>query len=149
VAGLVQTALALAIVGGFAIAKADPYTQLLIWVNTPGIFGILLLQVAAAISVIAYFRKRSTGEGAWRTVVAPIVSAALMVLAIVLSAKNISFLTGTTGVVNLVLLLTIPVTCLLGLAWATWLRRNRREVFDAVASSCETDDSADAAEVTA
>ncbi|NGN95288.1 APC family permease [Nocardioides sp. KC13] len=138
VAGLLQTALALAVVGGFAIAKADPYTQLLIWVNTPGIFGILLLQVAAAISVVAYFRKRAAGEGVWRTVVAPVVSAGLMVLAMVLSAKNISFLTGTTGLVNQILLLTIPVTCVLGVGWALWLRRNRRDVFDAVAATCDS-----------
>ncbi len=146
VAGLAQTALALVIVGGFAVAKADPYTQLLIWVNTPGIFGILLLQVAAAVSVVVYFRRRVTGEGIWRTVVAPVVSAALMIIAIVLSAKNISFLTGTTGLVNQVLLLTIPVTVVLGVAWAVWLRRNRRDVFDGVAASCETD-TADRVEV--
>jgi hypothetical protein len=60
-----------------------------------------------------------------------------MTVAVVLSAKNISFLTGTTGLVNQVLLLTIPVTCLIGLAWALWLRRNRRDVFDAVASTCD------------
>jgi amino acid transporter len=138
VAGLAQTVLALVVVVGFALAKADPYTQLLIWVNTPGIFGILLLQVAAAVSVIAYFRRHATGEGLWRTVVAPVVSAVLMVVAIVLSAKNISFLTGTTGLVNQVLLLTIPATCLVGFAWAQWLRRNRPEVFDGVAASCES-----------
>lgn len=146
VAGLAQTVLALVIVVGFAVAKADPYTQLLIWVNTPGIFGILLLQVAAAVSVVVYFRRRVTGEGIWRTVVAPVVSAALMIIAIVLSAKNISFLTGTTGLVNQVLLLTIPATVVIGVAWALWLRRNRREVFDGVAASCETD-TADRVEV--
>ena len=142
VAGLVQTALSLAIVGGFAISKADPYTLVLIWVITPGIVRILVLQVAAAVSVVAYFRKRATGEGPWRTVVAPVVSAGLMVVAIALSAKNISFLTGTTGLVNQVLLLTIPVACLLGLGWAIWLRRNRRDVFDAVAASCDAGDTA-------
>jgi amino acid transporter len=137
VAGLVQTALALVIVVGFALAHADPYAQLLIWVNTPGIFGILLLQVAAAISVVVYFRRRTTSEGAWRTVVAPIVSAALMLIAMVLAAENISFLTGTTGTVNVVLLWTIPVTCLVGVAWATWLRMRRPEVFQSVAAACD------------
>ncbi|GAB3854344.1 APC family permease [Nocardioides maradonensis] len=137
VAGLAQTVLALAIVVGFAVAHADPYSQLLIWVNTPGIFGILLLQVAAALSVVVYFRRRSTGEGVWRTVVAPIVSAVLMVVAMYLSAENISFLTGTTGTVNVVLLWTIPVTCLVGIAWALWLRRSRPAVFEAVASGCD------------
>ena len=138
VAGAAQTVLAFVIVVGFAVAKADPYTQLLIWVNTPGIFGILLLQVAAAISVVVFFRRRATSEKVWSTVVAPIISAVLMIVACVLAAKNISFLTGTTGVVNQVLLLTIPVTCVVGFAWALWLRRNRREVFDSVAAACET-----------
>lgn len=138
VAGAAQTALAVVIVGGFAIAKADPYSQLLIWVNTPGIFGILLLQVAAAISVVVFFRRRATSEKVWSTVIAPLVSAALMIFACVLAAKNISFLTGTTGLVNQVVLLTIPVTCVIGAAWAFWLRRNRREVFDSVAAACET-----------
>ncbi|RJS45767.1 APC family permease [Nocardioides cavernaquae] len=138
VAGAAQTALALVIVVGFAVAKADPYSQLLIWVNTPGIFGILLLQVAAAISVVVFFRRRATSEKVWSTVVAPLVSAALMIGACVLAAKNISFLTGTTGLVNQVLLLTIPATCLVGFGWALWLRRSRREVFDSLAAACET-----------
>ncbi|WP_413100086.1 APC family permease [Streptomyces sp. Inha503] len=138
VAGLAQTALAVVIVSGFALAQADPYTQFMIWVNTPGVFGILLLQVAAAISVIAYFRRRTTGEGAWRTVVAPVIAAALMLVAMVLSARNISFLTGTTGLVNQVLLMTIPATCAVGFGWAVWLRRNHREVFDAITADCDT-----------
>ena len=140
VAGLAQTALAVLIVGGFAVAQADPYSQLLIWVNTPGIFGILLLQVAAAISVVVFFRGRSTGERVWSTVIAPLVSAALMVFAVVLAAKNISFLTGTTGLVNNVLLLTIPITCVVGAGWAFWLRRNRPAVFDGIAASCAVAD---------
>ena len=144
VAGLVQTALALVIVVGFALAKADPYSQLLIWVNTPGIFGILLLQVAAALSVVVYFRRRRTTEGIWRTVIAPVISAALMTIATVLAARNISFLTGTTGTVNAVLLWTIPATCLLGLGWATWLRLRHPAIFNAVAATCDTD-SGDAA----
>lgn len=141
VAGLAQTALALAVVAGFALAHADPYAQLLIWVNTPGIFGILLLQVAAAVSVVVFFRRRRTGEGVWRTVVAPVLSAALMMVAMVLAAQNISFLTGTTGLVNDVLLGTIPATCVLGAVWALWLRHSRREVFDALGSPGEVDPS--------
>ncbi|HSX66456.1 APC family permease [Nocardioides sp.] len=144
VAGLAQTALALVIVAGFAVAKADPYMQLLIWVNTPGIFGILLLQVAAAVSVVAYFRRNRTGEGAWRTLVAPVAAAVLMIVAIVLSAKNVEFLTGSAGVVNVVLLLVIPATVVVGVVWARWLRSNRRDVFEGVASSCESSSGSDA-----
>lgn len=137
VAGAAQTLLAALVVGGFALAQADPYTQLLIWVNTPGIIGILLLQVAAALSVIVFFRRRPTGDGRWSTVVAPAIAAVLMVAAVVLAVRHIDLLTGTTGTVNVALVLTVPVTCIVGLVWATWLRRNRPAVFDAVAATCD------------
>ncbi|HEY0890685.1 MAG TPA: APC family permease [Nocardioides sp.] len=138
VAGLAQTALAFVVVAGFALAQADPYGQLLIWVNTPGIFGILLLQVAAAVSVVAYFRRRSTAEGPWRTVVAPVAAALAMSAAMVLAARNVELFTAASTTVNSVLLLTIPVTCVVGLAWALWLRAQRRATYDAVAADCCT-----------
>jgi amino acid transporter len=40
-AGQMQTVLAAVVIIICAIAGADPYQQLLIWVNTPGIFGIV------------------------------------------------------------------------------------------------------------
>lgn len=45
VAGAAQTALAVVIVTRFVMVDADPYTQLLLWVNTPGIVGLLVLQL--------------------------------------------------------------------------------------------------------
>lgn len=138
VAGAAQTFLAAVVVGGFAVAEADPYTQLLIWVNTPGIIGILALQVAAAASVIVFFRRRATTEGAWRTLIAPGLAVVLMVAAMVLATQNMELLTGTAGTVNVVLVATIPLTCAIGLVWARWLRRNRPAVFDNVAASCST-----------
>ena len=40
-AGQLQTLLAAVVITVCAILNADPYQQLLIWVNTPGIFGIV------------------------------------------------------------------------------------------------------------
>jgi amino acid transporter len=134
VAGLAQTVLALVIVAGFALAGADPYLQLLIWVNTPGVFGVLILQVAAAISVVVYFRRNATGDGWWRTLVAPLLAAGIMAATLVRSMTHMSVMTGSSDLVNLVLTLTMPATILLGIVWALWLRRNRRDVFDGVAS---------------
>jgi len=139
VAGVAQTLLALVVVVGFAVAGADPYQQLLIWVNTPGIFGILLLQVLAAVSVVVHFRRHRTSEGLWRTVVAPVVAATAMSVAIVLAATNIELLTGATAGVNAVILMTLPATCVLGLVWALWLRTHRREVFDRVGGEVVAD----------
>ncbi|MZE56923.1 amino acid transporter, partial [Streptomyces sp. SID5770] len=47
VAGIVQTVLGLLVVLGFATAGADPFTQLLLWVNTPGVIGLMALQLLA------------------------------------------------------------------------------------------------------
>jgi len=139
VAGLAQTALALVIVAGFALAGADPYRHLLIWVNTPGIFGILLLQVAAAVSVVRFFRRTPNTEGPWRTVVAPVLSAIAMSTALVLAARHIELMTFASTKVNVVLLMTIPVTCVVGVVWARVLRRTRPEVYAGIAAECETE----------
>jgi hypothetical protein len=96
VEGLAQTALALAIPAGFAIAHANPYLHLLIWVNTPGVFEILLLQVAAAISVLTSFRRTPYDEGAWRTVIAPVLAA---VGAVVLAAQHAELLNAASPTV--------------------------------------------------
>jgi amino acid transporter len=58
IAGYAQTALA-ALVAGFAAADANPYLQLL-WVNTPGVIGIVALQALAAPSVWRFFAATTT-----------------------------------------------------------------------------------------
>ena len=134
IAGIAQTVLAAVVVLGFALAGADPYTQLLIWVNTPGVLGILLLQVAAAVSVPIYFRRTANSEGIWRTVVAPVVAAAGMLVALYLTLTHLSLLTGASDAVNRVLAWSVVVVCLAGVAWAMWLRRRRANVYAAVAA---------------
>ncbi|MFN7150619.1 MAG: APC family permease, partial [Microthrixaceae bacterium] len=108
VAGGVQTLLALVVVGGFALAGADPYSQLLIWVNTPGIFGILALQIMTALAVLGYFRRTPHHEGVWRTVVAPVLAAIGLTAALLLILRNLSLLTAASTNVNTVLTLTLP-----------------------------------------
>ncbi|MEV0702425.1 APC family permease [Saccharopolyspora sp. NPDC050389] len=137
VAGFAQTLLALVIVIGFAAVGADPYQHLLIWVNTPGVFGILLLQVAAAVSVVAFFRRTPNSEGPWRTVVAPVVSALAMIGVLVLAARHMDLMTSASTTVNAALLATIPIVCVVGLCWGAWLRRNRPEVYARIAADCE------------
>ena len=134
VAGIAQTVLAAVVVVAFALAGADPYTQLLIWVNTPGVLGILLLQVAAAVSVPLYFRRTPNNEGLWRTLVAPVVAVAGMLVALYLTLTHLSLLTGASDTVNRILGWSVVVVCLCGVAWAMWLRRRRAEVYDAVAA---------------
>src|SRR5258708_35092286 len=58
----------------------DPTGQLFFWGGTTGGFGILLLLAATSIAVVKYFLGAPDGETVWRRLVAPGVSAVLLVV---------------------------------------------------------------------
>ncbi|MFF4797322.1 APC family permease [Streptomyces sp. NPDC001351] len=129
VAGIAQTALGAAVVLAFWAAGADPYGQLLLWVNTPGMIGLFTLQLLAAIAVPCYFRRVRHQEGALRTIVAPITAAVLLATAIALVITHIDLFTGASSTVNTVLIVTAPAVFVTGLGLAWWLRRERPQVY--------------------
>ncbi|MFJ7047846.1 APC family permease [Streptomyces sp. NPDC101112] len=129
VAGIAQTVLGAAVVLAFAAAGADPYMQLLLWVNTPGMLALMVLQLLAAIAVPLYFRRRTHGEGALRTVVAPVAAAVLLTGAIALVVTHLDQFTGASTTVNTVLAAIVPAVLVIGLALGWWLRRSRPEVY--------------------
>ncbi|MFJ5139101.1 APC family permease [Streptomyces sp. NPDC088707] len=129
VAGLAQTVLGAAVVLGFAAAGADPYTQLLLWVNTPGMLGLMALMLLAALAVVRYFRRVPHQEGALRTLVAPGTAAVLLAVAIWLVASKVALFTGASPTVNAVLVAVVPAVLVLGLLLAYRLRRTRPEVY--------------------
>lgn len=135
IASFWQSLLAAIVVIAFAVAGLDPLTQLLIWVNTPGIFGILLLQAAVGVSVLVFFWKDRRGHSVWRVVIAPIVGSLLMLVAIYLVISNITLLTGstpTTDGVNLAIMSVTPLAILLGILVAWRLKKSKPEVYAAV-----------------
>ncbi|MFI6035064.1 APC family permease [Streptomyces sp. NPDC051315] len=129
VAGLAQTVLGAVVVTAFWAADADPYGQLLLWVNTPGMIGLLLLQLLAAIAVPCYFRRVRHQEGVLRTLVAPIAATVLLATAIVLVVGHIDLFTGASPTVNAVLIAVAPTVFAVGLLLAWWLRRRRPRVY--------------------
>ncbi|WP_433454874.1 APC family permease [Streptomyces sp. CA-142005] len=129
VAGIAQTVLGALVVLAFWAAHADPYQQLLLWVNTPGMIGLLLLQLLAAIAVPCYFRRVRHAEGALRTVVAPVLATVLLATAIALVVTHIDLFTGASATVNVLLVVVAPAVFALGLPLAWWLRRSRPEVY--------------------
>lgn len=124
-----QSVLAAAVVILFAVLHLDPLTQLLIWVNSPGVFGVVLLQVLVAVAVIAFFRRDRRGHSALRVVVAPLVAAALLAAALGLMVRNVTLLTGASSTVNAVILAVTPLSVLLGYLIAQRLKRTRPEIY--------------------
>ncbi|MCI3270189.1 APC family permease [Streptomyces cylindrosporus] len=129
VAGIAQTVLGAVVVVAFWAAGADPYSQLLLWVNTPGMIGLFTLQLLVAIAVPCYFRRVSHQEGTVRTVVAPIAAALLLATAIGLVITHIDLFTGASDSVNTALIVIAPAVFVLGVALAWWLRRRRPQVY--------------------
>ncbi|WP_434588745.1 APC family permease [Streptomyces sp. A5-4] len=128
-AGAAQTVLGLVVVLAFALAGADPYSQLLLWVNTPGMIGLMALQLLAAIAVPFFFRRISHTESLWRTTVAPAVSAVLLAAALCLVATNVDVFTGASTRVNVALVSLVPAVFLIGIAIAARLRHSRPQVY--------------------
>ncbi|MEU9443547.1 APC family permease [Streptomyces sp. NPDC048304] len=128
-AGAAQTVLGALVVLAFWAAHADPYQQLLLWVNTPGMIGLLLLQLLAAIAVPCYFRRVRHHEGRIRTVVAPVLATVLLATAIALVITHLDLFTGASATVNVLLAVVAPAVFLLGLPLAWWLRRSRPAVY--------------------
>ncbi|MFJ6752039.1 APC family permease [Streptomyces sp. NPDC091266] len=137
VAGALQSALAVLIVLGFALAGADPYQQLLLWMNTPGMLGLLALQAITAVAVPCYFRRLSHQEGALRTRVAPVVATVLMAGALWLVIAKIDLMTGASFTTNAALVLSVPAAFVLGLFLARRVRRTRPAVYAGFAAEPE------------
>ncbi|MFE1686756.1 APC family permease [Streptomyces albidoflavus] len=136
-AGAAQTAVGAVVVAGFALAGADPYTQLLLWVNTPGMIGLMALQLLAAAAVLCYFRRAGHQEGVWRTVVAPVAAIALLGAALALVTANVELFSGAGTGTNIVLVSLVPAVFVLGVALALRLRRTRPEVYARFAAEPE------------
>ncbi|MER7495614.1 APC family permease [Streptomyces pharetrae] len=139
VAGLAQSVLGAIVVLAFAAAGADPYGQLLLWVNTPGMLGLLALQLLAAVAVPLYFRRIRHQEGVLRTLVAPLVAAVLLTAALGLVVTHLAEFTGASTTVNTVLAALVPAVFLAGLLLARRLRRRRPDVYQRFAAEPAAD----------
>lgn len=123
VASLSQSVLALVVIVPFWISGADPFNDFYVPVTTPGIYGILILQVLTAFSVVAFFAKDRRGLTRWRTLIAPLLSAAGMMAILYFAIANIGLITGRTGLINALLPLLTVLVFVIGFGVAIFLRR--------------------------
>ncbi|MBS1692536.1 MAG: APC family permease [Actinobacteria bacterium] len=131
-AGNAQTVLAFAVVAGFAIAGADPYVDLLLKVNSPGVVGIIALQALTSVAVVVYFvRRRHTVHARTATACAAL-AALLLCAACVILVTHIDLLTNATLVTNVVLVGIVPATFAAGVVGALILKRSRPAVYAAI-----------------
>ena len=144
VSGLVQTVLALVVVGFFAVIGGDPYLQLLLWVNSPGVLGIILLQIITCVAVVVFFVRRRDLPRKWYVIPSAVVAGIAMLVVLYGLCSSIDLLTSGGPVVDTIVLTAIPVTFLVGVVLALVWKRTRPDIFAGIGGSSEVDDDLDA-----
>ena len=134
IAGYAQTALAALVVAGFAAFHADPYLQLLLWVNTPGVIGIGTagadrVRGVALLPPHRPHRVRRPHAGG------PAAAGILLTGAALLIIWKIGLLTAAGLAVNWTLIGSVPAVFALGAGYAVRMRRRRPEVYARLATT--------------
>lgn len=134
-----QTVVAVVIVIGFAIGELGwnpengPFAVLTLftWLTNAGAFGLVLLMAVVSVAVIGYFRRDHRGVGIGSRIVAPVVSAVLLLIVFVLIILNFPVLLGqpTADATTVILPALVVVPGLIGIVWGWRLRRTRPEVY--------------------
>lgn len=125
-ASLVQTGFTVVMVAVFAAAGLNPYVNMATAMLSVGTLGIILLQAAAALSVLGFYR-RDPERHWWRTGLAPLLGVAGLIAAAVLVVRNFAVMTGTTNVAVTSLPWLILACAVGGTLYALWLRAARPE----------------------
>ncbi|MGI5151436.1 APC family permease [Plantactinospora sp. CA-294935] len=131
---IIQTALALAVLVGYAIAGADPIVHLFFWVTVTGGLGVLLLMTGTSAAVVGYFARHRHGEPMWHRQVAP--GLATLLLAVVVWVTLAEFATllgvGPTSPLRWMFPAAYAVAATVGAGWALVLRTTKPQVYEAI-----------------
>lgn len=124
-AGAVQSLLAMTVVVVFALAGLDPFQDLLIKVNTPGVIGIIVLQGLAAAAAVAFFlRRRGIARRAF-LIASSVIATVLMSSVVYVVVRHLDVLTSAPKEINDALVAVVPAVLVLGLVGGLVLRRVR------------------------
>jgi amino acid transporter len=132
---LVQAASAVVVLVVFAVAGADPYTNIYVWATGVGAIGVIVLQLIASIAVFAFFRRHDVDHRIWHTILSPALGLIGLLVLAVTAISNFGLLirTESVGVATAVAAI-LPVVALAGVGRALWLRRHSPDAYARIGS---------------
>ncbi|UWF67821.1 MULTISPECIES: APC family permease [unclassified Brucella] len=123
VGSIVQTAIAIVVVGIFAITGQDPVLALFSWATNVGTLAIMLLMTFTAFAIIAFFARRPGLESnPFTTRVLPLVTGTILGLLVIYIAVNFGSLAGANGFMAVFLPGLVLVAAIAGLLLALRLK---------------------------
>lgn len=128
VATVFQATLVLVAILLFAAAKADPYTQIVVWTNTPTLIAVLALQVVTAVAAYFFFKRLTNGKtevGAMTRIAAPAATVVLLAASLAGILQHFDLLTGKGFWTNVAILSPLLAGGFAGYLHALFLQRRR------------------------
>ena len=113
---VVQSVVVVAALAGFGLSGLDPYTQVVVWTNTPTLVGVLFLQILTSVAVIRFFARNQADEGLWQRLVAPGLATVALGVVLYLVCSKMGLLTGLGAGDNLLINLPLVLAFVVGLA---------------------------------
>jgi amino acid transporter len=124
IGSLVQTAVGTGTVLLFAGLGGDPVLTLFSWLSNLATLGVIALMALSSAAVPVFFARRGHGpRRLFRTRIAPILAACALLAVLVLAIVHFNVLTGSNGLLCIVLPAAIPAAACLGMLRAWQLRR--------------------------
>ena len=131
---LTQSLLALAVIGGYALAGADPIVHLFFWITVTGGLGVLILMTVTSAAVIGFFATTAHSESPWRTWIAPLAATLALgaILAVTLQEFDTLLGVDATNPLRWAFPAAYAAAGLAGLLWAMLLRTLRPDAYAAI-----------------
>jgi amino acid transporter len=123
VGSVIQTILAVIVVGIFAYTGQDPVLALFSWLTNVGTLGIVVLMAVTSISVVAFFRKNPEKEpNALKSLILPALAGLALVVTIYEIVINFGNLSGTSGFLGVFLPGMVVIAAVIGFFCAMALK---------------------------
>ncbi|WP_147916737.1 APC family permease [Ruania zhangjianzhongii] len=133
-ASIVQSVIGAAVIGGYALGGLDPLVELFFYAGTAGGLGVLMLITTTAIAIVVFFARTPGRENAWRSRVAPVAAAVILLLVCTAGIVNMPQLLGTPpgSALPWVVPAVYVAAAVAGIAWGRELARCRPEVYQTI-----------------
>jgi amino acid transporter len=123
VGSVVQTVIAVLVVGLFAATGQDPVLALFSWLTNVGTLAIILLMALTTFSIVAFFGRNPGLEGnKLVTTVLPVVTGLILLALVFYIATNFGALAGAEGALALFLPGLVLIAAVIGLLCALRLK---------------------------